>query len=114
MIVGGLGDFFGAHLFPVGAYFYGFTLTNIAVGAAYALTLPRAHRARYETIVLGSARCAVCSEKSGSAAMQQRNRFMVENSSLVIAVYDGKAGGTRNTVALAKDMGRDVWLVSPE
>ncbi len=81
---------------------------------AYALTLPRMHRARYETIVLGSARCAVCSEKSGSAAMQQRNRFMVENSSLVIAVYDGKAGGTRNTVALAKDMGRDVWLVSPE
>ncbi|HOF99759.1 MAG: DNA recombination-mediator protein A [Firmicutes bacterium ADurb.Bin248] len=81
---------------------------------AYALSLPREHRARYEAIVLGAARCAVCSEKSGSAAMQRRNGFMVENSSLVIAVYDGKAGGTRNTVALAKETGRDVWLVSPE
>ena len=31
-IVGGLGDFLGAHLFPAGAYFPGFTLTNVLVG----------------------------------------------------------------------------------
>ena len=33
-IVGGLGDFLGAHLFPAGAYFPGFTLTNVLVGLA--------------------------------------------------------------------------------
>lgn len=38
-IVGGLGDFIGAHLFPVGAYFPGFTLTSAIVGALYALPL---------------------------------------------------------------------------
>ncbi|HWQ58249.1 MAG TPA: SLOG family protein [Clostridia bacterium] len=81
---------------------------------AYAMTLPRAHRERYEAIILGCARCAVCSEKSGSASMALRNRYMVENSSLVIAVYDGKQGGTRNTVTLAQSLGRDVWLVPPE
>ena len=31
-IVGGLGDLIGAHLFPAGTYFPGFTLTNALVG----------------------------------------------------------------------------------
>ena len=39
VIVGALGDFFGAHLFPQGAYFAGFTLTNALVGVCYALPL---------------------------------------------------------------------------
>ncbi len=41
MIVGGLGDFIGAHLFPAGAYFPGFTLTSAIVGILYALPLYR-------------------------------------------------------------------------
>ena len=80
----------------------------------YALRLPRAHRARYETIILGCARCAVTADSYRANCMWLRNKYMVDHSSLVIAVYDGKAGGTRNTVALAKETGRDVWLVSPE
>ena len=39
MIVGALGDFIGAHLFPAGAYFPGFTLTSAIVGVLYALPL---------------------------------------------------------------------------
>lgn len=39
MIVGGLGDFLGAHLFPQGAYFPGFTLTNVLVGLVCGLVL---------------------------------------------------------------------------
>lgn len=39
MAVGGLGDFFGAHLFPQGAYFFGFTATNMLAGLLYALPL---------------------------------------------------------------------------
>lgn len=79
----------------------------------YALRLPRQHRARYEALILGCARCAVCSESDGGDSMGQRNRYMVDNSSLVIAVYDGQRGGTHNTVAYAKEKGRDVWLVPP-
>ncbi len=41
MLVGGLGDFIGAHLFPQGAYFPGFTLTNILVGLCCGLVLYR-------------------------------------------------------------------------
>ena len=41
LIVGALGDFIGAHLFPAGAYFPGFTLTSALVGVLYALPLHR-------------------------------------------------------------------------
>ncbi len=79
----------------------------------YALTLPKAHRARYESIILGASRCAVCSERDGRDSMARRNRYMVDNSSLVIAVYDGQRGGTHNTVAYAKEKGRDVLTLLP-
>lgn len=39
LIVGALGDLIGAHLFPAGAYFPGFTLTSALVGVLYALPL---------------------------------------------------------------------------
>ena len=38
-VVGGLGDLIGAHLFPAGAYFPGFTLTSAIVGLLYGLPL---------------------------------------------------------------------------
>jgi ECF transporter S component (folate family) len=46
-LVGGLGDFLGAILFPIGAYFPGFTLTAFLMGMVFGLllhkrrTLPR-------------------------------------------------------------------------
>lgn len=40
-IVGGLGDFIGAQLFPAGAYFPGFTLTNALTGLACGMVLHR-------------------------------------------------------------------------
>lgn len=46
MIVGALGDFFGAHLFPAGAYFPGFTLSAALVGLMYGLVLYR-HQANW-------------------------------------------------------------------
>ena len=51
MIVGGLGDFLGAHLFPQGAYFPGFTLTNVLVGLVCGLvldTVAKKHRQLFE------------------------------------------------------------------
>ncbi len=41
MIVGGLGDLLGSLLFPQGAYFPGFTLTNVLVGLVCGLVLHR-------------------------------------------------------------------------
>ncbi len=36
-VVGGIADFIGAILFPIGAYFPGFTLTCVITGAVYGL-----------------------------------------------------------------------------
>lgn len=41
VLVGALGDFLGAHLFPAGAYFPGFTLTNALVGLVCGFFLHR-------------------------------------------------------------------------
>ena len=36
------------------------------------------------------------------AAFQQRNEWMVDHSSRLIAIYNGSSGGTRNTIEYAK------------
>ena len=36
---------------------------------------------------------------------QRRNEWMVDHSARVIAIYNGEGGGTRNTVAYAKQNG---------
>ena len=40
-IVGGIADFLGATLFPIGAYFPGFTLTCVLTGVVYGLLLQK-------------------------------------------------------------------------
>lgn len=47
MVVGGLGDFIGAMLFPKGAYFPGFTLSAMLIGAVYAVCLKKGTGFRY-------------------------------------------------------------------
>ena len=43
----------------------------------------------------------ICPEYS-EAAYQVRNQWMVDRSSKCIAVYNGTAGGTRNTIQYAR------------
>lgn len=50
-IVGGLGDFIGAILFPIGAYFPGFTLTAFLTGIVLGLCL---HKSQSVRRVLGA------------------------------------------------------------
>ena len=45
---------------------------------------------------------------------QKRNKFMVDNSDYVITWYDGKAGGTRNTIDYALKKGRQVFNIYDE
>lgn len=43
----------------------------------------------------------VLSDEYFSGCYQKRNEYMVENSDCVLTWYDGKAGGTRNTIDYA-------------
>ena len=40
--------------------------------------------------------------------MMKRNRYMVDNAQLIIACYDGKTGGTLNTLRYALEKGVQV------
>ncbi len=50
-----------------------------------------------------------------AGCMGRRNRYMVDHASLLIAAYDGRPGGTRNTCAYARQTGvRVVNILSDE
>ena len=46
--------------------------------------------------------------------MNDRNRYMVEHSSLVIACYNGKPGGTKNTLRFAQESGCKIHIINPD
>ena len=46
--------------------------------------------------------------------MQRRNRYMVDHSALIIAVYDGMPGGTRQTLEYAIRRGVSFLDIRPE
>lgn len=62
-----------------------------------------ADKRRYRKLLkkLDGIRC-IYDDYIGSECMLERNRFMINNSSLVIALYNGKNGGTQKTIEYAK------------
>jgi len=48
------------------------------------------------------------------AKMQIRNKFMVNNSDIVIAVWNGSKGGTANCVNYAKKQDKEIIVINPD
>lgn len=69
---------------------------------------------RYQNILsqVDKVRC-IYDTYNGSECMLERNRYMVNNSSLMIALFDGKAGGTKSTINYAKKQGVEVIILEP-
>lgn len=66
-------------------------------------------------MLLDQADRRVCLDKKMSKySCLRRNEYMVEQSDLVIAVYDGKKGGTGYTVNYARQKNRDLWIINPK
>ena len=57
---------------------------------------------RYDRLLAKADFVKVMAQEYSDAAYQVRNQWMVDHSSKVIAVYDGTAGGTRNTIQYAR------------
>ena len=57
---------------------------------------------KYEGLISAADLVKVINPEFSEDAYQARNQWMVDHSSRVIAVYDGKAGGTRNTINYAR------------
>ena len=59
---------------------------------------------RYEYIIKNADYVTTISDNYYRACYQKRNIWMVDHSSLVIAVFNGTASGTKNTVDYAKKL----------
>ena len=72
-----------------------------------------AQKARYHRIFQACDWAYLVSERYSKDCMMKRNRFMVDHSDRVIAVFDGQPGGTARTVAYAEQRGRQVIVLWP-
>lgn len=45
--------------------------------------------------------------------MQERNKYMVDNCDLLIAVWDGSSGGTGNCVKYAQSVNKPIVIIKP-
>jgi len=55
----------------------------------------------------------VLGENYAEGCMRRRNQYMVDNAALLIAVFDGKPGGTMQTIKYAKSQGLEIVEISP-
>ena len=69
---------------------------------------PAGQRQRYARLVAACDFETLVSQRYTSACMQRRDRYMVDHASLLIAAFDGSAGGTRYTVEYAMGRGLDI------
>lgn len=69
---------------------------------------------RYRELLkkLDGVRC-IYDEYTGAECALERNRYMVNNSSLLIALFGGAVGGTKYTVDYARAQGLDVVIIEP-
>jgi len=56
----------------------------------------------------------VTKERYTPTCMEDRNRWMVDRSDLVIAVWNGRRGGTKNCVDYARANGRKILRICPD
>ena len=65
-------------------------------------------RRRYNRLVSECDYQTVVQRAYSEDCMMRRNRYMVDSASLLIAAYDGRAGGTRSTILYAMRRGVEV------
>ena len=71
-------------------------------------------RKRYRNLLskLDGIRC-IYDEYIGAECMLERNRYMVNNSSLLIALFNGVSGGTKSTIDYARKQGLEIIIIKP-
>ena len=52
-------------------------------------------------------------EYIGAECMLERNRYMVDNSSKMIALFNGQSGGTKSTIDYAQTLGLSIVVIKP-
>lgn len=74
----------------------------------------RKQKETYEDLLSRCDSSKVFQEHYTNGCMQQRNTYMVDRSSALIACYDGRPGGTMSTLLYAKREGLDIRVLDIE
>lgn len=76
-----------------------------------ALKWNRRDREQYNSLLAKCDKVTYISESYTPYCMIERNMYMVDNSSLLIAVYDNSGGGSGNTLKYAERRGIDIEIL---
>ena len=74
---------------------------------------PQKQRDRYARILGQCDAVHVVSETYSDDCMNKRNKWMVDNCDILLAVWNRKPGGTGNTVKYAKSKGVELIILDP-
>ena len=70
-------------------------------------------KARYNDILEQADEKILLQEEYTRGCLHARNRYMVDNSSFMIAVYNGEEGGTKYTIDYATKKGLRIKIIDP-
>ena len=73
-----------------------------------------AQRRRYNSLIDRADKVTVLQIGYTSDCMMRRNRYMVDRASLLLACYDGRPGGTMNTILYAERSGVKTVVIEVE
>lgn len=74
----------------------------------------RKQKETYAALVEQCDEIKIFSPSYNSLCMNERNSYMVENSTVLLACYNGTPGGTRNTVLAAMRKGIEIRILDPD
>ena len=68
---------------------------------------------RYRKILKQCDDVLILSDTYTKTCMNDRNKFMVQHSSVVIACFNGKPSGTGNTIKFARQLDKKILIINP-
>lgn len=74
---------------------------------------PLSYRKKYAHLLSCCDRVTEVSPRYSRFCMMQRNRYLVDQADLLVAVFDGRPGGTANTVAYAEGLHKKIVRIDP-
>ena len=72
-----------------------------------------ADKETYKRILTVCDQVTILSQRYTPYCMSDRNKFMVDNSDALFAVFDGKKGGTYQTLQYAAEKGKRLYIIDP-
>lgn len=74
---------------------------------------PKESQDHYHRLLAHAEKIVVSPGPYAAWKMQVRNIYMVDHCDLLLAVFDGSAGGTKNCVDYALQSGKRIWRIDP-